>query len=134
MDINWSKTFFMIVTTKRKSILRIPTFIKVANFDVDVNEEFMFLGVLLDKKLSFKHLVVNVCKKINVKLLSIKRLAYLPFSVKLQFFKTFILPLFDYCLSLVYYFSKSQIQTLENCYNACLFKLFKFDFTCKVLD
>ena len=65
----------------------------------------------LDNKLSFKHHVVNVCKKV-------------PFSVRLQFFKTFILPLFDYCLSLVCYFSKSQIQTLANCFNACLFKLF----------
>ena len=40
MDINWSKTFFMIVTAKHKSKLRIPTTIKFANFDVNVIEEF----------------------------------------------------------------------------------------------
>ena len=58
----------------------------------------------------------------------------MPFTVRLQFFKTFILPLFDYCLSLVCYFTKTQIQRLANCYNACLFKLFRFDFTYKELD
>ena len=60
MDMNWSKTFFMIVTAKHKSKLRIPTTIKVANFDVNEIEEFKLLGVLLDNKLSFKHHVVNV--------------------------------------------------------------------------
>ena len=52
----------------------------------------------------------------------------------LVLFKTFILPLFDYCLSLVCFLSKSEIQTLANYYYACLFKLFKLDFTCKELD
>ena len=61
----------MIVTAKHKSKLRIPTTIEVANFDVDVIEEFKLLDVLLDNKLLFKHHVVNDCKKVNVKLLSI---------------------------------------------------------------
>ena len=50
MDMNWSKTFFMIVTAKHKSKLRIPTTIKVANFYIDIIEEFKLLGVLLDNK------------------------------------------------------------------------------------
>ena len=82
-------------------------------------------------KFTFNNYIVNICKKVNNKLFSIKRLAYLPFSVRLQFFKTFILPLFDYCLSL---FLKNSNKKLTNCYNACLFKLFKFDFTFKNLD
>ena len=32
--------------------------------------------------------------------------------------------MFDYCLSLVIYFSKKALQKLINCYNFCLFKLF----------
>ena len=102
--------------------------------DVLVTDEFKLLGVLIDNKLTFNHHIVNICKKVNNKLFSIKRLASLPFSVRLQFFKTFILPLFDYCLSVICYFSKKQIQKLTNCFNACLFKLFKFDFTFKDLD
>ena len=134
MDINWSKTFFMIVTAKHKNKLNIPTTIKIGTNDVSVTDEFKLLGVLIDNKLTFKQHVVNICKNVNRKLFSIKRLAYLPFSVRLQFFKTFILPNFDYCLSLVCYFTKTQIQRLANCYNACLFKLFRFDFSHKELD
>ena len=44
----------------------------------------------------------------------------LPFLFRLQFFKYFILPIFDYCLSLICYYFKTQIQRLANCYNACL--------------
>jgi len=33
---------------------------------------------------------------------------------------------FDYCLSLLVYFPKSTIISLNNCYNNCLFKLFNF--------
>jgi len=58
---------------------------------------------------------------------SIKRLFYLATSVKIQFFKTFILPYFDYCISLFIYFPKAAIQSLCNCFNLCLFKLFNFN-------
>ena len=55
----------------------------------------------------------------------------MPTTVKIQFFKTFILPCFDYCLSLVIYFPKYTIQKLANSYYMCLFKLFNFNFNNK---
>ena len=61
----------------------------------------------------------------------IKKLFFLPKSVKIQFFKTFILPHFDYCFSLLFYFSKKAIQPLSNCYYLCLYKLFNFSFKVK---
>ena len=134
MDINWSKTFFMIVTAKHKSKMAIPTSIEIDSHDVVVTDSFKLLGVLIDNDLTFNQHIVNICKNVNIKLFSIKKLFYLPFVVRLQFFKTFILPLFDYCLSLIIYFSKTQIQRLSNCYYACLYKLFRFDYTCKELD
>jgi hypothetical protein len=47
-------------------------------------------------------------------------------AVKIQFFKTFVLPYFDYCLSLLIYFPKTTIQRINNCFNLCLYKLFNF--------
>ena len=38
MDINWSKTFFMIVTAKQKRKISIPTFIKVGSNEVAVTD------------------------------------------------------------------------------------------------
>ncbi len=44
---------------------------------------------------------------INRKMFSIKSLFQLSFSVKIQFFKTFVMTYFDYCGSLSMYFSKA---------------------------
>ena len=46
--------------------------------------------------------------------------------IKLQFFKSFILPYFDYCMSIYIYFPKLTLQKINNSFNFCLFKLFKF--------
>ena len=45
--------------------------------------------------------------------------------MKIQFLKTFVLPVFDYCLSLSIYYSQKAIQKLSNCYYLCLYKLLK---------
>ena len=73
--------------------------------------------------------IVNISLNINSKLFSIKRLFHLSTTVKIQFFKTFILPYFDYCMSLFIYFNKQALQKLYNKYYLCLFKLFKVEFS-----
>ena len=57
---------------------------------------------------------------------SIKLLFYLSRSVKIQFFKSFILPYFDNGLSLLIYFPKAAIQRISNTFNNRLYILFKF--------
>ena len=44
----------------------------------------------------------------------------------MQFFKTFLLPYFDYCLSLAIYYIKNAFQKLCYLYYKVLTKLFKF--------
>ena len=125
LDINWSKTFFMFVTNKHVKN-KLPKEIMINGVQVQVVESFKLLGVTIDNKLSFTKYSSDIRKIINCKLFSIKRLFYLATSVKIQFFKTFILPYFDYCLSLLIYFPKYTIQSLSNCFNHCLYMLFKF--------
>ena len=48
--------------------------------------------------------------------------------VKIKFFKSFILPFFDYCLSIIIYFLRVAIQKLANCFYLSLYKLFKFNY------
>ena len=86
------------------------------------------LGVTLDHKLNFNKHIANVCQMNNRKMFSIKRLFQLSFSVKLQFFKTFVLPYFDYCGTLAIYLTKTVLTKLCNSYYFCLFKLFNFSF------
>ena len=128
LDINWKKTEIMFISSRR---VIYPKTIMIDNKSVDVVDSFRLLGVVIDNKLNFSQHVSTVCKQINTRLFSIKKLFYLPTTVKIQFFKTFILPCFDYCLSLVIYFPKYTIQKLANSYYMCLFKLFNFNFNNK---
>ena len=123
--INWSKTFVMFITNKK---ICLPTFIEMESIKIEVVSRFKLLGVVIDNKLQFKDFVSNQCLSINKRLFSIKRLFYLPFDVKLQFFKTFILPYFDYGLSLSIYYQKSVVQKLCKSYYLCLMRLFNFRF------
>jgi len=123
LDINWSKTYFMLITNKRTVL---PKHLMVNKYKVEVVSSFRLLGVIIDNKLNFIEYARYIKTIVNRKLFSIKKLFYLATSVKLQFFKSFILPYFDYCLSIYIYFPKITIQKIANCYNSCMFKLFKF--------
>jgi hypothetical protein len=123
--INWSKTFIMFVHNKR---IITPTFLDCEGIHLTAVTKFKLLGFIIDQKFDFQSHVAHLCLTINRKLHSIKRLFYLPFQVKLQFFKSFILPYFDYGLSLTIYFHKNAIRKLCKLYYICLIKLFNFSF------
>ena len=114
LDLNWSKTFFMFINNKR---VKLPNEIYIDGFYVKVVDSFKLLGVIIDNKLNFSEQCLNIKKLVNRKLYSIKRLFYLSTTVKIQFFKTFILPYFDYCSSLLIYYPKSSIQSLGRFFN-----------------
>jgi hypothetical protein len=99
---------------------------KIEDIKVSVVNSFKILGVTIENKLNFVEHCSNLKKIVNLKLYSIKRLFFLCISVKIHFFKTIILPYFDYCLLLIMYFPPSAYQSLNNCFNLFLYKLFKF--------
>jgi hypothetical protein len=123
MEINWLKTKAMIITSIRRNRSEFPSALDLHN-SVEVVEEFKLLGVLLDCKLNFSNHILNLKKSITKKLFIIKNMFHLSAAVRLQFFKSFILPYFDYCLSIFLYFNNKQIDELENLYNFCILKLF----------
>ncbi len=125
LDINWGKTKAMFITKKHHIKNEIPKKIIFLGNEIEVVNTFTLLGVIIDDNLSFSNHVSNIRLKVNKRLYAIQKLFFLPKKVKTQFFKTFIMPLFDYCLSLVVYFSKHALQKLYDAYNYCLFKLFK---------
>ena len=86
-------------------------------------KNFKLLGFIIDNKLDFKLHVAKTSLTINRKLHSIKRLFYLPFNLKIQFFKSFILPYFDYGLSLAIYFHKDAIRKMCKLNYICLKKV-----------
>ena len=111
----------MFVTNKRN--ISPPKDFIIENFVVEVVDSFKLLEVTVDNKMTFSKHVSDIKLSVNKRLFSIKRLFYLSYNVKLQFFKTFSMPFYDYCLSLIIYFPKRTIQKLANSYNFCLAKL-----------
>ena len=106
-----------------------PKSVILNSISIKVVDEFKLLGVTIDNKLNFERHVSNIGLTINSKLFTIKRIFYLSTSVKIQFFKTFLLSYFDYCSTVFIYFSKQAIQKIFNKYYLCLSKLFKIDFS-----
>jgi hypothetical protein len=94
--LNWSKTFVMY-TNKRVVKPKEFTF---SSHKIEAVEQFKLLGAIIDNKLNFSQHRTNLRRTVFKKLYSIKRIFYLSFHVKVQFFKTFILPHFDYCITL----------------------------------
>ena len=121
LDINFKKTYCMIVSRKR---IEIPKSILFNKINIEVVDTFKLLGVTIDRKLTFLNYASMVCGRVNSMLYSIKRLFFLPLVTKIQFFKSFILPLFDYCITLLIYYPKYVIQKLLNCYYITIAKLF----------
>ena len=113
----------MFVTRKRIALP--PVLILNTDTKIMVVNEFKLLGIWLDSKLSFSLHVAKTCLQINRKLYSIKNIFYLSSEVKLQFFKTFILPYFDYAISLSLYFPREAVKKLAKLYYICLFKLLR---------
>jgi len=72
--------------------------------------------LIINKK--FDAYVAQQCLPINRRLFNIKKLFFLPQEVKMTFFKAFILPSFDYCISL----GKKSLQKLCKSFYFCLFK------------
>ena len=94
LQINWSKTQAMFVSYKRYNR---PKDLKIDKNTIEIITNFKLLGVWIDNKFNFNYYASSLINSINKKLFAIKRLFYLSFEVKLQFFKSFILPSFDYC-------------------------------------
>ena len=115
----------MFYSNKR---IKWPCSVDIEHVKIEVVVKFKLLGVYLDNKFNFIDHVNFLSSSINKKLYSIKKLFYLSFDVKLHFFKCFILPYFDYSVSLCIYFHKTAIRKLCKIYYICLYKLFKFKF------
>jgi hypothetical protein len=88
----------MFITNKR---INTPSCIEFNGIKVEVVSQFKLLGVVNQFKLFVD---------INRKLYSINILFYLPYEIKLHFFKSFILPYFDYGISLSIYYQKTAIR------------------------
>ncbi|CAF0861672.1 unnamed protein product, partial [Brachionus calyciflorus] len=132
IDINWDKTKVMFVTNKKN--VNIPEKLKIEGSEIEVVDNFKLLGITIDNKLNFLKYVSDLRNSINKRIYSIDRLFYLSHKVRLQFFKSFVLPYFDYCMTISIYFPKKAIQKLANTYYYCVHKLLHLNISITVAE
>jgi hypothetical protein len=99
LQVNWDKTFMMPMCEKRVfKQYNFSSSYMLGKTTITMVHKFKLLGVLLDS-------------------------TFLSNETRLQFFKTFVLPHFDYCISLSIYYTTELRMTLVKLYNFCLRKL-----------
>ena len=82
---------------------------------------------MLDEFLSFEKHYMLIKKNVNARLYSLHKNFLIPIETKVQFFKTFLLPFFDYCSSLFIYMCKTLLNRFNRFFNCCIFRLFKLN-------
>jgi hypothetical protein len=108
-DLPHSLGKFMVLSNRQFAR---PKTIKMLSNEIEVVDSFKLLGIYSDNKLQFDDYVSNLCKIVNRKLFSLKKVIFLSHNVRVQFSKSFILLHFDYCISQTIYFTKTIIIAL----------------------
>ena len=103
MFINADKTKTMVVTTSQK-YARLPSneiVLEVNNTKIENIKSHKLLGVHVDNHLQWDVQINETVKRINTKLNLINRIKrYLSTNTRLLYFNAYVLPLFDYCVTI----------------------------------
>lgn len=117
LKLNVQKTKMMVISNKKN--------LNFDEFDVDIEgemiekvQQFKYLGVQIDDKLNFKGHIDYVISKIAKKHGILSRLrGKLPFWSKIYLYKTLIAPHIDYCSSILFLASETQLKRLQRLQN-----------------
>jgi hypothetical protein len=130
--INLSKTQAMYIShLQKKSKAYKEELAKLTlncnNTQISFVNEVKILGIFVDNQFKFDGQAANICKKVNAKTFLLRKSLYLfPDSFKPQLFKIFIQPHFDYCSTLIIYFSnKANLERINNCFSKSLKRILK---------
>ncbi len=97
LTLNTKKTKFMIIGSSRKLSNIDSVTVKVAGSNIERVEEFSYLGITFSTNMTWTEHVNQLCSKISKRLGLLKRIKHLlPRYARLLFYKSLILPLFDY--------------------------------------
>ena len=82
---------------------------------IDIKEHLKILGVCLDNKLSFKEHTNVILKRVYTKIAALRRLKRLvPKDTLLLLYRSFIIPHFEYCNSLLIGIGKTLNKKIED--------------------
>lgn len=120
LKLNNDKTKCMVLGTKVNchKYLSNGHVIQINSTNIDFVKQIKYLGIILDPQLTFAQHVDYLCKKIGKKIAFLRRISCdLTQWSKLIIYNTIIYPHFNYCFSLLFSCSKSDINRLQLLHN-----------------
>lgn len=121
LKINTNKTVSMLLCDRRKKYEKNSFRIKINNVNILEVTETKYLGIIIDKNLTFNGHLCSITKKIAKKLNIMYRLDNSISSyAKNTIYKAIVSPHLDYCTSLLIDFNKQQLDTLQKVQNRAM--------------
>ena len=97
LSLNISKSKFIIIGSSQRLSKLDSISVTVNDKQIDEVNFFTYLGVVINKQLTWQDHIEYISSKINKKIGLLKRIrACLPLEARLLFFINYILPIFDY--------------------------------------
>lgn len=120
LSLNYEKTKYMTISLKR-NLSNDSNIIEINHNIIERVNKMKYLGVIFDNKLSFNPMIDNIVDKMSKKYFLVKRI-----SAKLNYhtidllYKTLLLPHINYCSSILFTVSDSQIYRVQKIQNKYL--------------
>ena len=96
LKINLKKSAIMLIGSRQRISNKTIT-ITISNTQIEQVTHFKYLGVMIDKYLTWEEHTNYVLRRVRSKLNTLGRLKPLPHKVLALLYQTYILPIIDYC-------------------------------------
>lgn len=119
LKLNVNKTKAMIITNKKIDKSNVNIIINGSK--IQIESEIKYLGVIIVEKLNFDRNINRVCQSVGQKVNVLNRLRNeLNTNQKLTLYKSLIVPHFNYCASILFISSTTDLNRLQILQNKCL--------------
>ena len=97
LNLEKTKCTCMLVGSNRKLESKMALTVSIFDHNVNNVNSFKYLGIFISSDFTWTNHVEYIAGKINQRLSLLKRIKHLlPFSARLLFYNSFVMPLFDY--------------------------------------
>ncbi|KAK3105561.1 hypothetical protein FSP39_000518 [Pinctada imbricata] len=111
MIINTDKSKVMLVASSHKQKSNPNLSIQIHNQLLENVEQEKLLGVFIDKSMTFTQHINYICKNVSSKIALLGRIKkFLPIPTRKLYYNSYILPVFDYCITIWGNASKTQLE------------------------
>jgi len=116
--VNISKTKLMLIRGTRRKVVESDVVVKLKGEILEIVNEIKYLGIIIDKNLNFMTHVDYISRKAGTKLGVLRRVGEnLLRGMRCRIYKTMVVPLFEYCASILVGLNETNVKRLQRLQN-----------------